>query len=84
MTVRDLGTAAAGVTDDRTVREIYRLGVLVDEALWSGLWSGQGETESKAEEAWSIVRAVRRGLARSGRSRRLRAFFDHRGLRRPH
>jgi protein-glutamine gamma-glutamyltransferase len=79
MTVRDLGTAAAGVTDDRTVREIHRLGALVDDTLWST----RPEHGADAEQAWSIVRTVRRGLARTGRRRRLRALFDHRGLRRP-
>jgi hypothetical protein len=79
MTVRDLSTAATGVTDNPTVREIRRLGVLVDEALWSG----PGPAEGHGDQAWSIVRTVRRGLARTGRRRWLRAVFDHRGLRRP-
>jgi hypothetical protein len=79
MTLRDLGTAAADVTDDGTVAEIRRLGVLVDETLWSA----PGPAGRHTEQAWSIVHGVRRGLARTGRRRRLRALFDHRGLRRP-
>ncbi|WP_433730163.1 transglutaminaseTgpA domain-containing protein [Actinoplanes sp. CA-051413] len=79
MTVRDLGTAAAAITDAGTVAEIRRLGVLVDQALWSGA----APVDQHAAQAWSIVRAVRRGLARTGRRRWLRALLDHRGLRRP-
>jgi hypothetical protein len=79
MTLRDLGAAAATVADDGTVAEIRRLGVLVDEALWSA----PGPAARHAEQAWSIVHTVRRGLARTGRRRWLRAVFDHRGLRRP-
>ena len=79
MTLRDLGTAAATVTDDRTVAEIRRLGALVDETLWSA----SGPADRHAEQAWTIVDTVRRGLARTGRRRRLRARFDHRALRRP-
>jgi transglutaminase-like putative cysteine protease len=80
MTLRDLGTAAATVADDDTVAEIRRLGVLVDEALWSA--PGPAAQPASAQ-AWDIVRTVRRGLARTGRRRWLRAQFDHRGLRRP-
>jgi hypothetical protein len=79
MTLRDLGTAAATVTDDRTVAEIRRLGTLVDETLWSA----SGPADRHAEQAWTIVHTVRQGLARTGLRRRLRARFDHRGLRRP-
>jgi hypothetical protein len=35
------------------------------------------------EQAWDVVRAVRRGLARRGLRLRLRALLDVRGLRRP-
>jgi hypothetical protein len=79
MTVRDLAGAAAGFTDSPTVAEIHRLGVLVDDALWSGA----GADGTQTEQAWSVVRAVRRGLARAGRRRWLRALLDHRGLRPP-
>lgn len=76
MTVRDLGTAAAAVTDRATVAEIRKLGATVDQALWSGTAPG----EQHAAQAWAAVRAVRQGLARRGWRLRLRAMLDPRGL----
>lgn len=76
MTVRDLGTAAATVTDPPAVAEIRKLGATVDQVLWSGTAPG----EQSAEQAWAAVRAVRRGLARRGWPVRLRAMLDPRGL----
>ncbi|WP_121159982.1 transglutaminase-like domain-containing protein [Micromonospora pisi] len=76
MTIRDLGTGAAAVTDRATVAEIRKLGSLVDQTLWSGTVPG----EQRTAQAWAAVRAVRRGLARRGWRVRLRALFDPRGL----
>ena len=76
MTVRDLGTEAAAVTDEATIAEIRKLGSIVDQVLWSGTVPG----EQRAEQAWTAVRAVRRGLARRGWRVRLRALLDPRGL----
>ncbi|MEE6258199.1 transglutaminase domain-containing protein [Plantactinospora sonchi] len=74
MTVRELAGAAATVVDQSTVDELRRLGTIVDRALWSGDSPGQGDVT----EAWAAVRAVRRGLARRGWRRRLRAGLDPR------
>ncbi|AGZ43900.1 transglutaminase-like domain-containing protein [Actinoplanes friuliensis] len=79
MTVRDLAAAAGPVTDIGTVTEIRRLAPIVDEVLWSGA----APPEERIGEAWSLVRTVRRGLARSGGRRRWWAWIDHRGLRPP-
>ena len=78
MTVRDLGAAAAPLTGARTVAEFRRLAEIVDQALWSA----PEPAGPPAGEAWTIVRTVRRALARTGWRRRLRAAIDHRGLRR--
>ncbi|GAA4698718.1 transglutaminase-like domain-containing protein [Phytohabitans rumicis] len=75
MTVRDLGTAAAAVTDQATVDGIGRLGATVDRALWA---AAPGQRDGL--EAWAAVRAVRRGLARRGWRARLRAGLDPRSL----
>lgn len=79
MTVRDLAAAAATVTDPPTVAQIHRLAVVVDRALWSAEPAGGADPD----EAWSVVRSVRLGLARGGLRRRLRALLDVRGLRPP-
>jgi len=79
MTVRDLAAAAAAVADPPTVAQIHRLGAIVDRALWSG----EGPDAEHTAEAWTVVRSVRRGLARGGLRRRLRAVLDPRALRSP-
>jgi hypothetical protein len=76
MTLRDLGVAAAAVTDQDTVVGIRRLGDTVDRTLWSGT----GVDERRAAQAWAAVREVRRGLRRRGWRARLRAALDVRAL----
>jgi transglutaminase-like putative cysteine protease len=76
MTVRDLAAAAASLTDQATVDGLRRLRSTVDSALWSAAVP----EPAHGREAWSAVRAVRRGLARRGWRARLRAGLDPRSL----
>ena len=76
MTVRDLAGVAAGSTDAAVVTGLHDLARSVDVALWSGA----APAASTADEAWSAVRAVRRGLARAPLPARLRAALNVRTL----
>ncbi|MET0236941.1 MAG: transglutaminaseTgpA domain-containing protein [Kibdelosporangium sp.] len=80
MTVRDLVSAAAGISsDERTRAGLHQLSVTVDVALWSGVSLGA----HSGQQAWDAVRDVRRGLARRGWRARIRAAFEPRTLRSP-
>lgn len=76
MTVRDL---AGAVPDPPVVAGLHTLAHSVDVALWSGT----GPAPSTVDEAWSAVRAVRRGLRARPFGRRLRAALNVRALRPP-
>ena len=76
MTVRDLAGAASGSTDATVVTGLHDLARSVDVALWSAT----GPAPSTADEAWSAVHAVRRGLARKPLPARLRAALSVRTL----
>jgi len=71
MTVRDLALAA-GHLDRSVVDGLNWLAQQVDIALWSGL----GADPNTVTQAWSAVRAIRRGLS----GPRLGALFDPRDL----
>ncbi|MFD8499960.1 transglutaminase domain-containing protein [Amycolatopsis sp. NPDC059657] len=79
MTVRDLARSAHPSVDMSTVDGLAALAVTVDTALWSGVPA----TQALADEAWSAVRTVRKGLARRPIRARLRAAVDARVLLRP-
>lgn len=72
MTARDL----AAVAHPSTADGLLALGAVMDQALWSGA----APDERFRAEAWTAVRAVRRGLARRGLRGRLVAVYDPRGL----
>lgn len=76
MTVRDL---AGTVPDPPVVAGLHALAHHVDTALWSKT----GPNQSTVEEAWSAVRAVRRGMATRPLPTRLRAALNVRALRSP-
>jgi hypothetical protein len=79
MTVRDLAGAARPMVDQSVVTGLHDLARTVDVALWSK----SGPAGTTTAEAWSAVRAVRRGLSRRPLAARLRAALDVRTLRRP-
>ncbi|SDW25766.1 protein of unknown function [Amycolatopsis xylanica] len=79
MTVRDLAGSAGSLTDPSTVDGLATLAVTVDAALWSGIPA----TQALADEAWSAVGTVRKGLSRRPIRARLRAAVDARVLLRP-
>lgn len=79
MTVRDLAGAAGRTVDPAVVTGLHQLARTVDVALWSPY----GPSQTTSAEAWSAVRAVRRGLARRPLSARLRAALDVRSLLAP-
>lgn len=72
LTLRDLAGAAA----EPVATDLRRLGTVVDRAAWSG----DAVRRVDAEEAWSAVRSLRRGLAGRGIRSRLRAAVSLRGL----
>jgi protein-glutamine gamma-glutamyltransferase len=76
MTVRDLAGAARPVVDQSVVTGLHELARSVDVALWSR----SGPSPSTVDEAWSAVRALRRGLARRPLPARLRAALNVRTL----
>lgn len=76
MTVRDL---AGTVPDPPVVAGLQALAHHVDTALWSRA----GPNQSTVDEAWSAVRAVRRGMAARPLMTRLRAALNVRALRSP-
>jgi transglutaminase-like putative cysteine protease len=76
-TVRDLARLLPS-TADRSVAEGLRwLARQVDVALWSG----GGADDGTVAQAWSAVRAIRKGLAGAPWRARVRAAFDVRSLR---
>ncbi|MFL6120994.1 transglutaminase-like domain-containing protein [Actinophytocola sp.] len=76
MTVRDLAGAARPHVDPSVVTGLDTLARTVDVALWSRT----GLTRTTADEAWSAVREVRRGLSRRPWPVRLRAALNPRTL----
>ncbi|WP_250008191.1 transglutaminase domain-containing protein [Actinoplanes sp. M2I2] len=72
MTLRDL---ACGIPEPATAA-LRRLGAVADRAAWSG----DGVRRADLAEAWSSVRALRRGLAERGPRARLLAAVSLRGL----
>ena len=76
MTVRDL---AGAVPDPPVVAGLHALANHVDTALWSTT----GPNQSTVDDAWSAVRAVRRGMAARPLTVRLRAALNVRALRSP-
>jgi hypothetical protein len=76
MTVRDLAGAAGALGDQSVVTGLHDLARSVDVALWSR----SGLAATTVDEAWSAVRAVRRGLSRRPWQARLRAALDVRTL----
>jgi transglutaminase-like putative cysteine protease len=79
MTIRDLAAEAAPTMDESVVDGLRWLALQVDTALWSGSGADNGTTA----QAWSAVKAIRRGLAGRPRAERLRALFNPRVLRTP-
>ena len=76
MTVRDL---AGAVPDPPVVAGLHALARNVDTALWSPA----GPNQSTVDEAWTAVRAVRRGLAGRPFPSRVRAALNLRALWQP-
>jgi hypothetical protein len=76
MTVRDLMTASADVTDERAQAGLATVAGTVDHALWSGVPAGP----QVSKQAWAGVREVRRGLRSRPWTDRLYAALEVRSL----
>ncbi|HEX6359382.1 transglutaminaseTgpA domain-containing protein [Actinophytocola sp.] len=76
MTVRDMAGAAGPLVDQSVVTGLHELARTVDTTMWSR----NGPAQSTADEAWSAVREVRRGLSRRPWRARLRAALTLRTL----
>ncbi|MEV6639612.1 transglutaminaseTgpA domain-containing protein [Amycolatopsis sp. NPDC051371] len=76
-TVRDLVRALPATVDTSVAEGLVWLARLVDIALWSG----DGADHRTGEQAWSAVRAIRKGLTGTPWRARVRAAFDVRSLR---
>ncbi|MCR6489824.1 DUF3488 and transglutaminase-like domain-containing protein [Amycolatopsis sp. OK19-0408] len=76
-TVRDLARGLPSTVDKSVEEGLSWLARQVDVALWSGA----AADHRTVDQAWSAVRAVRKGLAGAAWRARLRATFDVRSLR---
>jgi protein-glutamine gamma-glutamyltransferase len=76
MTVRDMAGAAGPLVDQSVVTGLHDLARTVDVALWSR----SGPATATADDAWSAVREVRRGLSRRPWRARVRAALTVRAL----
>jgi protein-glutamine gamma-glutamyltransferase len=76
MTVRDLTSASADVTDDRARGGLGIVAAAVDQALWSG----GPASEELGRAAWAGVREIRRGLRSRPWQDRLAAALEVRSL----
>ncbi|WBQ08426.1 transglutaminase family protein [Kribbella sp. CA-293567] len=76
MTVRDLASASADVTDERARQGLGVVAAAVDQALWSG---GPASDEL-GRTAWTGVRELRRGLRSRPWQDRLFAALELRSL----
>jgi hypothetical protein len=76
-TVRDLARDLPATVDKSVAEGLVWLARLVDIALWSG----DTADHRTGEQAWSAVRAIRKGLTGTPWRARVRAAFDVRSLR---
>ncbi|MFJ1761331.1 transglutaminaseTgpA domain-containing protein [Amycolatopsis sp. NPDC088138] len=76
-TVRDLARDLPSIVDKSVAEGLVWLARLVDVALWSG----DTVDHRTVEQAWSAVRAIRKGLTGTPWRARVRAAFDVRSLR---
>ncbi|ONF72128.1 hypothetical protein AVR91_0211325 [Amycolatopsis keratiniphila subsp. keratiniphila] len=78
-TARELARGLPSTVDKSVVEGLEWLARLVDIALWSPY----GADDRTAAQAWSAVRAIRKGLTKVSFPARLRAAFDLGSLREP-